>query len=150
MSTTLASLFGLRIPRSLAFPPLIHDGNLFALFVEEAYEGRGIGRAFFKRAVEVLNDAGCPRRWWLTTWPGTRAERFYRRAGWRPTGIKDGNLVFEKATGDQLGRAWNRLSTIERAGSSQRRLWPWAPAQRPRRAHSAGPKQRDPVRASND
>jgi len=66
------------------------------LFVEEAYEGRGIGQALCKRATEVLNAAGCPRMW-LTTWPGTRAERFYRRAGWRVTGIKDGNLVFEKA-----------------------------------------------------
>jgi GNAT superfamily N-acetyltransferase len=72
------------------------NGSIFALFVEEAYEGRGIGQALLKRAIEVLNDAGCPRMW-LTTWPGTRAERFYQRAGWRVTGIKDGNLVFEKA-----------------------------------------------------
>ena len=72
------------------------SGSIFALFVEEAYEGRGIGQALFQRAVEVLNDAGCLRMW-LTTWPGTRAERFYRRAGWRVTGIKDGNLVFGKA-----------------------------------------------------
>jgi GNAT superfamily N-acetyltransferase len=72
------------------------SGSIFALFVEEAYEGRGIGQALFKRAIEVLNDAGCPRMW-LTTWPGTRAERFYHRAGWRVSGIKDGNLVFEKA-----------------------------------------------------
>ena len=54
------------------------------------------GQALFKRAIEVFNAAGCPRMW-LTTWPGTRAERFYRRAGWPVTGIKDGNLVFEKA-----------------------------------------------------
>jgi len=72
------------------------NGSIFALFVDEAYEGRGIGQTLFKRAIEVLNDAGC-RRMWLTTWPGTRAERFYRRAGWRVAGIKDGNLVFEKA-----------------------------------------------------
>lgn len=72
------------------------NGSIFALFVEEAYEGRGIGQALLKRAIEVLNNAGCPRMW-LTTWPGTRAERFYRRAGWPVTGIKDGNLVFEKA-----------------------------------------------------
>jgi GNAT superfamily N-acetyltransferase len=71
------------------------NGSIFALFVDEAYEGRGIGRVLFERACNVLIDAGCPRMW-LTTWPGTRAEQFYRKAGWRVTGIDDGNLVFEK------------------------------------------------------
>jgi len=33
---------------------------------------------------------------WLTTWPGTRAERFYRKAGWQVTGEDDGNLIFER------------------------------------------------------
>jgi GNAT superfamily N-acetyltransferase len=71
------------------------NGSIFALFVEEAYEGRGIARALFERACNVLNEAGCPRMW-LTTWPGTRAERFYRKAGWQVTGTHDGNLVFER------------------------------------------------------
>ena len=71
------------------------DGSIFALFVVEAYEGRGIGRTLFKRACDVLTDAGCPRMW-LTTWPGTRAEQFYRKAGWRVTGVEHGSLVFEK------------------------------------------------------
>ncbi len=71
------------------------NGNIFALFVEEAYEGRGIARALFERACNVLDEAGCPRMW-LTTWPGTRAERFYRKAGWQVTGSHDGNLVFER------------------------------------------------------
>jgi GNAT superfamily N-acetyltransferase len=58
------------------------------------FDGRGIGRALFGRACNVLTDAGCPRMW-LTTWPETRAEQFYRKAGWRVTGIDDSNLVFE-------------------------------------------------------
>jgi GNAT superfamily N-acetyltransferase len=70
------------------------DGSIFALFMDEAFEGRGIARALFERACNVLTDAGCPRMW-LTTWPGTRAERFYRKAGWQVTGMSDGNLVFE-------------------------------------------------------
>jgi len=70
------------------------NGNIFGLFVEKDYEGRGIGRALFERACEVLVQSGCPRMW-LTTWPETRAERFYRQAGWRLTGEDDGNLVFE-------------------------------------------------------
>jgi GNAT superfamily N-acetyltransferase len=72
------------------------NGNIFALFVEERYEGRGIVKALFERACNVLVDAGCTRMW-LTTWPATRAERFYRRAGWQVTGVDDGNLVFERS-----------------------------------------------------
>ena len=71
------------------------NGNIFALFVEERYERRGIGRALLERACKVLADAGCTRVW-LTTWPGTRAERFYRAAGWRVSGMDNGNLVFER------------------------------------------------------
>jgi GNAT superfamily N-acetyltransferase len=71
------------------------DGSIFALFVEEAYERRGIGRALFERACKVLDEANSARIW-LTTWPGTRAERFYRSAGWQVTGMDDGNLVFER------------------------------------------------------
>jgi GNAT superfamily N-acetyltransferase len=71
------------------------NGNVFGLFVERDYEGRGIGRALFERACEVLVQSGCSRMW-LTTWPGTRAERFYRQAGWQVTGDDDGNLVFER------------------------------------------------------
>jgi len=70
------------------------NGSIFALFVEHTYEGRGIGRALFARACDVLIGAGCDRIW-LTTAPGTRAERFYRKAGWRVTGIEDDDLVFE-------------------------------------------------------
>jgi GNAT superfamily N-acetyltransferase len=61
------------------------NGNIFGLFIEEGHEGRGIGRALFERACDALVEAGCPRMW-LTTWPGTRAERFYREAGWQVTG----------------------------------------------------------------
>ena len=71
------------------------NGNIFALFVEERYKRRGIGKALFERACKVLADAGCTRMS-LTTWPATRAERFYRAAGWRVTGMDAGNLVFER------------------------------------------------------
>ena len=71
------------------------DGSIWALFLDEAWEGRGIARALFKRACNVLDEAGCSRVW-LTTSPQTRAERFYRKAGWHVTGSHDGNLVFER------------------------------------------------------
>ena len=71
------------------------DCSICALFMDAAHEGRGIAQALFERACNVLRDAHCSRMW-LTTDPGTRAERFYRRAGWRVTGSRNGELVFEK------------------------------------------------------
>lgn len=71
------------------------DGSIWALFVGADHEGRGIARALFERACAVLVAAGC-RRIWLTTSPGTRAERFYRKAGWQVTGSHEDNLVFER------------------------------------------------------
>lgn len=73
------------------------DGNITALFMDEAYEGRGIAQALFEHACDALREAGCSRMW-LTTDPGTRAERFYRKAGWRATGSRNGELVFEKSS----------------------------------------------------
>jgi GNAT superfamily N-acetyltransferase len=73
------------------------NGNVWALFMDQTYEGRGIGRALFEQACEVLQDAGCPRIW-LTTGPGTRAEAFYRAAGWHVTGQSGGDLLFEMET----------------------------------------------------
>lgn len=70
--------------------------SIWALFMDAGYEGRGIAQALFARACQVLSDTGCSRMW-LTTRPGTRAERFYRAAGWIEAGIHDdGQLVFEK------------------------------------------------------
>jgi GNAT superfamily N-acetyltransferase len=60
------------------------DGSLWALFVTPAREGRGIGRALLSAAVADLVAAG-HRRLTLATGPDTRAERFYRAAGWRVT-----------------------------------------------------------------
>lgn len=75
------------------------DGNIWALFMDRAYEGRGIGRALFERACGVLREAGC-RRMWLTTDPGTRAEAFYRAAGWTMVGRRGSELLFETTVAD--------------------------------------------------
>lgn len=69
------------------------NGNVWALFMDENHEHRGIGRALFERAVAVLAEAGYDRIW-LTTGHGTRAEQFYRRAGGEATGELDGEIVF--------------------------------------------------------
>jgi GNAT superfamily N-acetyltransferase len=73
------------------------NGEIFALFIHPAYEGRGIGRALLPLACQILRDSGCKVAT-LTTEPGTRAERFYRRDGWTETGREDdGQIIFQKA-----------------------------------------------------
>jgi GNAT superfamily N-acetyltransferase len=65
---------------------------IWALFVEPGYEGRGIGRRLHDELVHWLFESGATRVQ-LTTDPGTRAERFYRSAGWA--------LVGDEANGEQ-------------------------------------------------
>lgn len=75
------------------------DGSIFALFMDQASEGRGIARLLLDAACRHLAAAGHARAW-LSTDPGTRAERFYRLQGWVDTGrTDDGEIRFEKALG---------------------------------------------------
>jgi len=65
------------------------DGNLWALFVEPRYEGHGYGRRLHDTVVTWLWACGLDELW-LTTDPGTRAQRFYEAAGWRCVGPLSG------------------------------------------------------------
>jgi GNAT superfamily N-acetyltransferase len=71
-------------------------GLVWALFVDPAHEGRGHGRALLDETLARLKAEGHAQAW-LTTGAGTRADRFYRRHGWRDTGRGlDGQIVFVK------------------------------------------------------
>ena len=78
------------------------NGNIIALFIDPAFEGRGFGKLLFERACAVLRTAGCGRMW-LTTSPGTRAEKFYLKAGWKVTGVEGDQLVFEAQSLSWIG-----------------------------------------------
>jgi len=61
------------------------DHNVWALFMEPGYDKGGTGR----RLHEVMLDwyfSQTPETIWLSTTPGTRADTFYRKAGW----VEDG------------------------------------------------------------
>lgn len=73
----------------------LKDHSIWALFIQPEYEGRGIGKTlhnimlrwYFSNSEESL---------WLTTAPKTRAENFYRKAGWKEVGFtKSGEVKFE-------------------------------------------------------
>jgi GNAT superfamily N-acetyltransferase len=70
-------------------------GNVWALFVDPAYEGYGVGRALHDHMLDAAVQGG-RETLWLTTTPGTRAHGFYERRGWLPVGrTEDGETRFE-------------------------------------------------------
>lgn len=71
------------------------DGSIWALFMASDHQRRGIGRALFEKACEVLRQDG-HRTAWLTTDPDSRAAGFYRAAGWEEIGTsKRGESIFK-------------------------------------------------------
>ena len=64
----------------------LRENSIWALFVDPEFEGRGIAQQlqnllldwYFERSNETI---------WLTTSPDTRAEKFYRKSGWKDKGI---------------------------------------------------------------
>jgi GNAT superfamily N-acetyltransferase len=73
----------------------LQKNNVWALFVQPGYEGKGIGKTllvmllywYFSQTKETI---------WLGTAPNSRAEQFYRRFGWKETGKQsNGEIRFE-------------------------------------------------------
>ena len=74
---------------------LVED-NLWALFVLPGYEERGIGKKLLAQSLDWYFSKGKDRIW-LSTAPGTRAEKFYRVQGWKEFGRKEnGEILFER------------------------------------------------------
>jgi GNAT superfamily N-acetyltransferase len=83
------------------------DGHIWALFVDPALHGQGYGRQLHDVMVDWLFAQGHTRLD-LATAPNSRAEAFYRRAGWQPTGDgldRWGDLPFELHRKDWLRHA---------------------------------------------
>ena len=82
----------------------VTDHNVWALFVHPGFEKKGIGR---KLHDEMMNWYFCQKAEtiWLGTAPGTRAEAFYRNAGWREAGKHGkGEIKFEMTAASWLSR----------------------------------------------
>jgi GNAT superfamily N-acetyltransferase len=61
-------------------------GEIYAIYLDSAHWGRGIGRSLFRSATQELRGAGFNAAvlWVLET--NERARRFYEIAGWNPDG----------------------------------------------------------------
>lgn len=76
------------------------DNNIWALFVNPDFEGIGIGKKLHEIMMDWYFSKG-KKNVWLSTSPGTRAESFYRKAGWKETGIHGkGEIKFEMTLAD--------------------------------------------------
>lgn len=80
----------------------LEDHNIWALFVHPDFEKQGIGKQlhnimldwYFSQAKETV---------WLSTAPNTRAEAFYRKAGWKEIGTHGNEEVkFEMTYSDWI------------------------------------------------
>jgi GNAT superfamily N-acetyltransferase len=68
------------------------DKKVWALFIDPAYEGKGIGKKlhdlmlnwYFNQTTKTI---------WLGTEPKTRAESFYRKNGWKEKGMHGKNEI---------------------------------------------------------
>ena len=85
----------------------LKEHNVWALFLNPAFEKQGLGRQlhdvllnwYFNQTAQTV---------WLGTSPGTRAELFYRKAGWQATGTRaNGEIKFEMTYSDWANKRSN-------------------------------------------
>jgi GNAT superfamily N-acetyltransferase len=86
----------------------LQDNNIWALFLIPAYEHKGIGRRLHNAMLEWYFTQTTTTVW-LGTAPGTRAEMFYKKAGWKEAGTYGKKEIkFEMTLED-----WLKLKSTE-------------------------------------
>ena len=63
----------------------LKENNIWALFVDPDFEGKGIGKKLHELMLAWYFDQ-TKQTVWLGTSPNTRAATFYKKAGWKETG----------------------------------------------------------------
>jgi len=73
----------------------LEDNNIWALFLKPAFEKQGIGRQLHDIMLDWYFEQ-TSHNVWLGTSPKTRAETFYRKAGWTEIGTHGkGEIKFQ-------------------------------------------------------
>ncbi|MCL9806308.1 GNAT family N-acetyltransferase [Flavobacterium amniphilum] len=84
----------------------LKENNIWALFLDPAFEKKGIGRKLH----QIMMDwyfSQTDEKVWLGTAFNTRAEQFYRQAGWTEAGTNGSKEIkFEMTKED-----WSRINT---------------------------------------
>jgi GNAT superfamily N-acetyltransferase len=77
------------------------DNNIWALFVHPKHERQGIGRSLHGMMLDwYFSETKISL--WLSTAPGTRAEAFYKKAGWMHAGLHGREVKFEMSYDDWM------------------------------------------------
>ena len=84
------------------------DNNIWALFVHPDFEENGIGKKLHDMMLEWYFK-NTKEKVWLGTLPNTRAEKFYRKQGWKEVGVHGkGEIKFEmEATSPERAASLN-------------------------------------------
>ena len=83
----------------------LQENNIWALFILPEYEKNGIGKKLHDTMLKWYFSQ-TDKTFWLSTSPNTRAEKFYRNAGWREVGVYGkGEIKFEMSSAE-----WNEVS----------------------------------------
>lgn len=92
----------------------LQENNIWALFIQPGFEGRGIGRKLHDDMLDWY-FAKTKSTVWLGTAPNTRAELFYRKAGWKQTGMRaNGEIKFEMTAGTWSSFSNQRISGLDK------------------------------------
>lgn len=80
----------------------LNENNIWALFLDPKFEGRGIGQLLHKTMLDWYFTQ-TKEKVWLGTAFNTRAERFYRKAGWTAVGMPGAKEIkFEMTYNDWI------------------------------------------------
>jgi len=80
------------------------DHNVWALFLQPGFDKKGIGRKLHDDMLDWYFSQ-TDSTVWLSTAANTRAEKFYRKAGWKEVGIHGkGEIKFEMSKADWKNR----------------------------------------------
>lgn len=82
----------------------VADNNVWALFIQPGYDKRGIGKKLHDDMINwYFNQTH--KTIWLGTSPITRAELFYRKAGWKEVGMHGKDEIKFEMTADH----WKKI-----------------------------------------
>lgn len=70
----------------------LRENNIWALFILPEYEKMGIGKKLHDTLLKWYFSQ-TDKTVWLSTSPNTRAEKFYRNAGWKEVGVYGKNEI---------------------------------------------------------
>ncbi len=79
------------------------------IYVDREHRGTGVANMLLNHAEHMVYSAGYPRAWLAVVEGNRRAQRFYRRNGWRDTGALVYAAALGEATADVATRRFEKL-----------------------------------------